>query len=524
MSDSTIAIVGSGPSGAALAFALTQRGHQVVVFEKGPEYPYPYAKQFADQVQHLYSNPVYELPPDLKRVDQSGTYAGDINQDLFMNVGGAGARWAGVTLRMVPNDFKTRSRYGYGEDWPLTYDELEPYYCRAESHLGTAGTDEDNPFAPPRSRPYPLPPFELSYEDNRIAAKLKDHGIVLHSTPQARTRHAYDERNACVNFGTCWVCPIGARYSPSHHLQRAVQTGRCTVITNASVRRIVTDRARLARGLVYRINDERQDREYAARVIVIAAGAIESIRLLWLSAGGAHPNGIGNQGGQLGRNLMFHHAWHGWLRFDEPLHPMGFGGWTGQSQQLVDAPTRRRHGGIKLELPFKGGPGEFFRPTPEQWGNGKDALRDLRERQHQIVVRLHCEAFPGPEKHVALSRAKDRFGDPFALLHYELNNRDHEPYNAAKEFLDRVVRACGAEIMRFNSLDEYGSSAHHMGGCRMGTSPENSVTDGFGKVHGLSNLFLAGGSTFASVGSVNPTLTMVALALRTSDYIHERAL
>jgi choline dehydrogenase-like flavoprotein len=274
MTESTVAIVGSGPSGAALAYALSIRGHDVVVFEKGPDYPYPYAPQFADQVQHLYSNPAYVLPDDLKRVDQSGGYRGDLNLDLFMNVGGAGSRWAGLTMRMVPNDFRTKSQYGYGQDWPFTYDELEPYYCRAEAHLGTAGTDEDNPWAPPRSRPYPLPPFELTHDDQRMAAKLKAHGIVLHTTPQARTHEAYDDRFPCVNFGTCWVCPVGARYSPSHHLDKAAKTGRCRVITNASVRRIVTDDRGRAIALVYRLNHERQDQEHAAKVIVIAAGAI----------------------------------------------------------------------------------------------------------------------------------------------------------------------------------------------------------------------------------------------------------
>ena len=118
----------------------------------------------------------------------------DLNSERVMVVGGTATVWQAVTLRMLPQDFKTRTWYGYGEDWPLVYDDLEPYYCKAEALLGVSGTDADNPFAPRRSSPYPLPAFELSYDDAIFADRLRQHGIVLHTTPQARTRAAYGGR------------------------------------------------------------------------------------------------------------------------------------------------------------------------------------------------------------------------------------------------------------------------------------------------------------------------------------------
>jgi choline dehydrogenase-like flavoprotein len=519
---STVAIVGSGPVGSAMAFLLAQRGHDVVVFEKGPEYPHPHEPQFEEQILYQYQNPARVLPSDLKHVDVCGRYQMDLNRDLYMNVGGAGTRWSGIALRMIPSDFRTRTRFGYGVDWPIDYDELEPYYCSAEALLGVAGTDADNPFAPPRSKPHPLPPFELGDDDLKLAARLKAHGIVLHSTPQARTRAAYDDRPACMNFGVCWVCPIGARYSPNHHLKKAVETGRCRVVANTTVRRVLVDRNGAARGVVVRGNDDHEDREHAARVVIVAGSAFESIRLLMLSADERHPGGLGNHSGHLGKHLLFHHAWNGKLRYEEPIYPARFGGWTGQSHQFMDKETGSKRGGIKVEFPFLGEPGLFFKVNAEHWKNGADVVADMREAKRWYPIRMHSEAIEGPEKFVTLSTRRDRFGDPFACVSYDINDRDRETYGFAQGLFDRYVKATGADQFEFADQFGFNTSSHHMGGCRMSSVPEDGVVDSFGAIHGAKNLYALGGSTFASSGSVNPTLTMVAIAIRAADRLLEQ--
>jgi choline dehydrogenase-like flavoprotein len=528
MTASTIAIVGSGIVGTTVAYHLAHKGYDVEIFEKGPEYAYPHGAQFREKILYQYDNPAYTLPKDLKNLTCSGDYGRDLNSERVMVVGGTATVWQAVTLRMLPQDFKTRTLYGYGEDWPLAYDDLEPYYCKAEALLGVSGTDADNPFAPRRSSPYPLPAFELSYDDALFADRLRQHGIVLHTTPQARTRAAYGGRPACMNFGTCRVCPIGARYSPNYHLLRAIETGRCRVHTNTSVRRLVVDKAGRARALVYQANDEATEREHSANVIIVAAGALESARLLLLSTSERHPDGLGNDAGHVGKHLTFHHLWSGQLHYKNDLHPGRFGGYTGQTHQFLAPPNRGRHGGVVIQFSsqFVSNAVMFYDSLPEDLRTGSEVVEFLNAQRHWRPIVLQAESTPSPQKHVTLSEQRDRYGDRYAHVHYESTAFDHETYGFACELFDRFITATGADEAKFarNRKKGFTSGHHHMGTCRMGHGAPDSVVDQFGKLHGTPNLFVLGGSNFVSPSAVNPTLTMVALAIRTTDYIVDRLL
>jgi choline dehydrogenase-like flavoprotein len=526
MTESTVAIVGSGIVGTAMAYHLAHKGFDVEIFEKGPEYPYPHGRQFREQILYLYDNPSYRLPKDLQNLTLSGDYRRDLNAERVMVVGGSATVWQAITLRMLPQDFKTRTLYGYGEDWPLAYDDLEPYYGKAEALLGVSGTDADNPFAPRRSSPYPLPAFELSYDDAIFADTLRHHGIVLHTTPQARTRAAYEERPGCMNFGTCRVCPIGARYSPNYHLLRAIETGRCRVHTNTSVRRLVVDRAGQARALVYQANDEATEREHGAKVIIVAAGTIESARLLFLSASERHPDGLGNNGGHVGQHLMLHHLWLGDLHYTDHFQPGRFGGYTGQSHQFLDPPHRGKHGGVLIQFSSQlfSNHVMFHTDVPDQWRTGSEVVEFLNARRHWRAMVVQAESSPGPQKYVMRSTQRDRFGDPYVHVHYEATAFDHETYRFGRELFDRFMAATGADEGKFASTKSFTSGHHHMGTCRMGYGVRDSVVDQFGKIHGISNLFVVGGSSFVSPGAVNPTLTMVALGIRTTEYIVDQLL
>lgn len=516
MSEKTAAIVGSGIVGTAIAHHLVNRGYLVDVFEKGPPYPYPHAQPFTEKTRYRYDNPAYRLPRTIRDLEHSGDYAKNPDDERFMLVGGSATRWQALTIRMLPNDFRTKTLYRYGNDWPLGYADLEPYYCAAEALLGVSGTDTDNPFAPPRSRPYPLPPFDLSYGDALIAEKLRAAGIVLHTTPQARTRQAYDRRPPCQNFGMCSVCPIGARYSPNHHLAAAIGTGRCQLHTNTSVRRIIVDGAGRAKALLCQRNDAATPTEHPAQVIVVACGAIESVRLLLLSADGPRPDGIGNDAGHLGKHFVFHHVWYGELQYRTSLYPARFGGPTGQSCQFLDPPGRGTHGGIKVEFSAAS---EYHKLREIRTvGNRAAIAEQLRPILHWHPIAMHAESVASPDKYISLSGRRDRFGDPFPRLHYQSAEFDHATESFARELFDRFASITGADERTFP--ETYNSAAHHMGGCRMGLSVRDSVVDSYGRVHGTSNLFVAGGSTFVGTsGAVNPTLTMVALALRTADFI-----
>ncbi|NIR50214.1 GMC family oxidoreductase [candidate division KSB1 bacterium] len=519
MNNKSVAIVGSGIIGATLAYLFVKKGYRVDIFEKGPDYPYPHTDQFAERIFYLYGNPAYKLPKDIKNHSITGDYQHNVELERGMLVGGSSTYWAAITPRMLPNDFRTKSLYGFGEDWPLSYDDIEPYYCKAERLLGIAGTDDDNPFAPPRSQPFPLPPFELSYDDLLLAERLTKHDIVLHTTPQARTSELYDGRDACVNFGTCDVCPIGSRYSPNHHILLAMETGLCNVHTNVSVRRIALDSSGSAKTLVYQRNDERQEKEHSANLIMVAAGAIESPRLLLLSKDSRFPDGIGNQGGHVGKHFTFHHLWHGRLQYKKKLYPGRIGPITGQSHQFMDPPTRGKHGGTKVE--FASTPG--FRKILTEPGSASEIFEELKAKIYSRGIIMHAESAPSPQKYITLSEKRDRFGDPYAHIHYESSEFDYETYGFATDLYDRFAAATDGEKMEFDEVNEFDNGAHHMGGTRMGTAPENSVVDEYGKIHEIPNLFVLGGSNFGgTTGAVNPTLTMVAHAIRTAEYIMDQ--
>jgi len=520
MTQSTVAIVGSGVAGSLIAYQLTRRGYDVEVFEKGPDYPYPHLPQFQDHFRRRYDNPIYRLPPDLQNLTVSGEYSGDPNQERFLALGGSANHWGAIALRGLPHDFKTRSLYRYGQDWPLSYDDLEPYYCAAEELLGVSGTDADNPFAPPRSRPYPLPPFALSYDDRILAARLRAHGIALHTTPQARTRLAYDDRPGCHNFGACTYCPIGVRYSPIHHLVRAVATGRCKIHLNTSVRRIVVDDSGRARALVYHPNDAKVAREHGAKVIIIAAHTIESTRLLLLSSRDRHPDGLPNLD-HVGQHFTCHHEWKARLLFSESFFSENVGFETGQSYQFMDPPGRGRHGGIKVTCASKYG---TFEMQDFDGSTGAEIVEQMQTVRRSRLLQFHGESLGSPKKFVTLSEKRDRFGDPFAHLHYESSEFDRATYRLAEQIYDRFVEATTPEHAALDGVDHYWSGGHHMGTCRMGLDARDSVVDQFGRFHGSHNLFVIGGSNFVSALTVNPTLTIAALALRAADYIADQQL
>lgn len=513
MSTRRVAIVGSGMIGSILAHDLVGRGCRVDVFERGAPYAYPHAKHFRDAVLHQWSDPAESTPSDLAHLTQGGSYTADLASEAVVRVGGAGSAWSALATRMTPVDFRTRSARGFGDDWPITYDDLEPWYGLAEERIGVAGTDADNPWAPPRSRPYPLPAFGLTDDDRMLAERLRVAGIHLHTTPQARTRRAWDGRPACLNVGECQVCPTGARYSPNHHLARATATGRCRLHSRTTVRRVLADRIGRVRALLVRAHDEPTDREHPADVVVVAGAAFESARLLLLSRDARHPDGLGNNGGHVGRHLSFHHIWSGHMHYRERLHPGQVGYWTGQSDQFCDPPGRGTHGGVKIELPSRAA-AEHARAAGEATSFAQ-AMERFEVATRCRLVAMHAESAPSDGKFVALSTRRDRFGDPFAHVHYDSSEFDRATHAFSRELFERVARATGAIEHEFAEIEGFGAFAHFMGTCRMGRDAADSVADSFGAVHDTPGLFTLGlGGFVGSGGAVNPTLTAIALALR----------
>jgi choline dehydrogenase-like flavoprotein len=281
------------------------------------------------------------------------------------------------------------------------------------------------------------------------------------------------------------------------------------------------DKSGRAKALVYQSNDATKETEHTADVIVVASGAIESVRLLLLSADSNHPNGLGNDEGQVGKDFKFHHIWPGAYHYPSPLRPDGIGGPTGQSHQFLNDPSRGKHGAVKIEFGSRSGSELVNQGELTKWGTISEIMEQLKPRLAWRLILFHNESVSSPQKYIGLSGERDRFGDPFAKLYYSPSDFDHESYLFARKLFDSFAEATGSDEKFISPV--FWSGGHHMGGCRMGKMVRESVVDSFGKMHGSPNLFVAGGSNFVGTsGAVNPTLTMVALALRTADFIGDQ--
>ena len=389
-------------------------------------------------------------------------------------VGGSTLHWEGYTLRLHADDFRLRSLYGIADDWPISYSELELYYGRAEQALGVAGAADD-PWASARSTPYPLPAFPFSYSDGLFAPACRSLGIALHSLPQARNSIAYGGRPQCQACSTCHVCPTGAKASIDlTHMPDAEATGNVTILTDATVLRLETDRAGEVSAAVYARPDKVAQR-VTARVFVVAAGAVETARLLLLSASRDFPEGLANRSGRVGRFFMSHPSVDVTGRARERVYPYRIGFSTAMSRQFAVEQDRRTRGSFLLQFLNSAG------PTPARVAAASGLWGD---RLHQHVreefgrwlgVRIFCEQLPDRANSVSLdARVRDHFGNPVPHLRYSVGPYEREALEAATAVAGKICSSMGLTDVRSRGLTFAG---HQMGTHRMGTDPATSVVD-----------------------------------------------
>ena len=507
-----VCIIGAGIAGALTAYELGRAGWKVVVLEAGPRHAS--GNRFAYMERHLDDRNPWETDNPERDVY---TNAGKINYPLSWTrvkaVGGSTLHWGGNCPRRHETDFRMRSLYGVGRDWPIGYDELEPYYCRAEAYLGVAGP-ADNPFASRRSKDYPLPPFPFSYADQVVREACERIGVELHQVPYAKNSQPYQNRPACQRFSTCWVCPIEAQYNAGVHVRLAEQTGNVAVIDGASVVRIFESRGRVA-GAAY-ITPDRVEHLQEARIFVLAAHAIESARILLLSKSGGFPEGLANKSGQVGKNFMEHPYLRTRGRAKKKMFPYRIGFHTSESWQYCATPQREKTAAFKLEF----GPGG---PQPkdiaEKSGNWGESLQaEIRQGfGYEIGVGAMVEQLPDENNSISLDPVvMDCFGNPAPRITYAIGDYEREALRAVEAKILKIQEALGTSDIERNG-GKFTASAHHMGTCRMGNDPDASVVDRNLKAHDLENLYIVGGSVFVTGGTANPTLTIAALALRASE-------
>ncbi len=536
--DYDVIIVGAGAGGGVAAGVLAEAGKHVLLLERG------LARSYADSGHRdhlrnhrlalyghntgpdLDGNPRVLVDPDgvehVLRPHENGY------QNLAAAVGSGTLVYGAQAWRFHRDDFRMASLYGVPEnsslvDWPFDYDELAPWYERAEWEIGVSGDGAAHSHEGPRNRDYPMPPLSDSPATSVLKRGAEAMGISITRPPLAINSQPRDGRDGCVRCGTCvgFPCPSDAKNGTQNTMiKRAVATGRCHLVTGAMVDRVVSDAAGRVEGVSF-TDSAGASHTVRAKAVVLAGGAIETARLLLNSTSSREPQGLGNNHDLVGRNLQGHVYATAYGLFDVPVH-----GSLGPGVSI--ATTQFNHGnpgvigGGMLADDFVQPPIIFWKnvlpPEQRRWGQGaKDFMRDRFHHVLRIAGPIH--EIPSPDARVRISPGvRDRWGLPVAMLsggvHPETVRTARHVHGKAHDWL----RASGASRNWGNAPNPGLSGGQHQAGtCRMGTDPEHSVTDTTGRVWGHDNLFVCDGAVHPTNGGFNPVLTIMAMSFRTSD-------
>jgi choline dehydrogenase-like flavoprotein len=567
----SVIVVGSGAGGSVAAWALATAGHPVLVLEKGRDLlpglggTGPIGSLFGnDDIKEgrAFENQDPVLEPRTFRTQQESTqgiessFVGDVN-DLPTVVGGGTVHWDAKVPRFWRQDFKARSLYGpvagaSVADWPLTYDDLEPFYTEVEERLGVQGDAGQLPARTrqqaPHSKPYPMPPNPPMYAGLLLKAGAASLGYSAYPFPMGVNSQAYDGRPRCNNCGFCsgYGCPINARAGAAvSFLHHALQAG-AELRSRCFVFRIDMASKTRAAGVSY-IDPAGRVVHETADIIVVAPSAIETARLLLMSANADHPTGLGNRSDQVGRNLMFHFFTLAAALFPENVHATRGPSTTFVIDDFVG--PDRPPAATQVGLPYlKGGICEvggtlgmfsemslYAAALPAGGSQHKALMKTSAIRLHLAGLSMVGEDMPQAANRVDLdpTAIRDVYGFPVPRITHSAHAFE---VAASQYYGPRLQALCQAApgaipgasfFIPVGTLAEPGpgnavggiaagpaSTAHIMGTARMGDDPATSVADAFGRLHDVDNVYLGDGAVFATAAGMNPTVTIMALALR----------
>ncbi|MCB1097284.1 MAG: GMC family oxidoreductase [Verrucomicrobiae bacterium] len=507
-------IVGSGPVGAAAADVLVRAGMTVAMLESGEK---PERNRFNVMERSLDNSVAWDFEP--WQYEMNGD---DLKLNTFAvrKVGGSSLAWGAVCPRFLENDFRLQSLYGVGMDWPINYAQMAPDYLAAERFMGVSGHD-DNPFLPKREAPFPMEGFDMSDSDLLVKEACDKLGIQLHSIPTARNTKTYQGRSKCINYSLCRACPVGAMYSSDQTVDRLREFENFHLITKAHVRKVIVGADNKIEGV--RFHDGKgHERTLHAEHVIMAAQAVENVRILLSSRTSAFPDGVANSSGLLGKYLTEHMKFYVMGRVPHRLSPHLRGYETAASQQFQDHPNRDKIAGGRIIVRENAGPVPLdLALRSGKWGR---ALKDEIQQTFGSFVTLGAfmEQLPYEDNCIDLSpTVKNAFGDPAPRIKFDLmRGYEKRGYRMMKGKLTTILNELGAEDIREIMPPSVGG--HYMCCHRMGNSIEDSVVNSYCEAHDVQNLYLAGSGSFTTGGISNPTLTGVALALRTARRITER--
>ena len=530
-----VIVIGSGASGGMAAWNLTQHGINVLLLDAGEKFD---RSKFWTHVQP------WEAQERVARGDRPPQFFLDTKEQPYLTpegrpfdltrVWGHGGKtnvWGRVSLRYSEMDLKAAERDGWEIPWPISYAELAPYYDRVEQLIGVCGGTDDSEVLPGSKflQPPPAP---------RCGERLLEKGMHKVGIPVVAGRRANMTRRtrgfpACHYCGNCGAgCDTASFFcSADHLLPEAMQTGRLEIRSNAVVGRILTDENGLARGVQYFDRHTGAERQALAQVIVVGASCVDSTRLLLNSKSERHPNGLGNGSDVIGRYLCEQ------IRLNA----------TGFFPVLAGTATRndRGIGGEHIYMPrFNHRPGrkrDYLRGFGAQfWNTGAStsgahagseripgfgaALKREIKRRHPAWFEIHPfgEVLPYAHNRITVDPARvDKYGVPLAKIDYQIGDNERKMTEHMADTIEEIVQAAGGELVNYRrgQLDAMGSAIHEHGTCRMGAEAKRSALNRFNQMHEVKNVFVVDGSSFPNAAEKNPTLTILALSWRASDYL-----
>lgn len=520
-----VLIVGGGLSAGVMALTLVEKGFSVTCLEQGG---------WTDPATYPGNTPYWELArrtkwsadPNVRRapadypIDASDA---DMAIMLYNGVGGSsvlfGAQWA----RLTPGDFRVKTLDGVGDDWPISWRDLWPFYEMTDREFGISGLGGDPAY--PNGEDFPLPPLPLSAAGSKMAKTFDSLGWHWWPGANAIVSRAYDNRRPCVLRGTCQTgCGEGAKSSADQtHWHKAVAKG-VKLITGARVKHVSMSAQGLATGAIY-VDRDGKEHHARASVVVMAAGGIGTPRILLNSASAKSPDGLANSSGLVGKRFMGHPYARIVGYFDEPLKSWhSHAGANITSLQFYGTDPNRDfvRGSKWAVVPTRGPLDSALNLVDDEtpWGSSLHS-RVQRELGHGIALDILPEDLPEETNRVTLADdAMDSDGIPAAKVSYQISENTTRIRQFNVDRATEALRAAGAHEVHVSDPAHAGM-VHLLGTARMGNDPATSVVDQWGRSHDVPNLFIIDASIFVTAGAVNPAATVAALAKRNSLHLAE---
>ncbi|MBN9589941.1 MAG: GMC family oxidoreductase [Alphaproteobacteria bacterium] len=536
-------VIGSGAGGAVMAKQLAQAGFSVVVMEQGPWGAYGHEQdynkdelinRFPSEEDMLMTNPAKQ-PNTFRRTASEKAVPGHHSYGCV--VGGGTVTYGASSWRHLPWEFQEASLFGTMAgtgiaDWPITYDEIEPFYTQAEWEIGISGPNVKSKNLAPMSRGYPMEPLPLKSSGAlfQVAAKKLDLEVVPNVA--AIITKPWNGRAACINCGMCsgYGCQVKARSSSAVALlPYAVATGNCEIRAHSYVREISTDASGKATGVVY-FEKQNGNREVfqKAKCVVLSANGTETPRLLLLSKSARFPQGLANSSGIVGKYLMTGNGGGASGLFSDPLNEYK-GCVTGAAildYVPNDVKGRGWYGGGRMTargftMPIAYGLGGVH--GAPSWGAGyKQAL--IQQANRKLYIANFISQMPLATNAVDLDPdVKDAWGLPAMRITTQSHENDMKGVNFFIEKSVEVLKAAGAHTVWADAARDSTGGAHARGTCRMGNDPKSSVVNKYHRAHDVPNLFIVDGSSMVTGGRNHPTMTISALAFRAAEHLVKAA-